>query len=378
MMINGRGEATLIRKRTFSVLTIAVMILSLTGCAGNQGKEKAYTDMKGLSSATQKQEKTSMEQDGKKLLFDADVSIPDTEKIYRVTLGPDEDKARRLGKKLMEDKYRNIARLSEWDLVATKTESADSETLADFALDDEWAVNYTDVVHDVSYGDYHGEDQYGKDAFLFRYGYTTDIIPNGMQMRPEEAGESVCSFFKDYTGFTFAPYRILAADSTEDGAKSGYYTVWLRAVYENFPVCIKSDSVPLGLNASISENGIVDFQGLFLLKKTGQDEVTKIVTLQSVMDRLKASFSQLSNSVEIRISHIALEYVSERQKGKSYLLRPVWAFYGTAAPEGGTGRDEDWVYLYSAEDGTLYDYGDLYSSRGGMQQAAGTSAAAKP
>lgn len=356
---------------TFIMIFLLISMSAVTGCSGGNTNNagNAYADLADIAEQTPHQINETLTKDGKELSIDADVELNSVESLREVTLIRDTDSAERMAAALITSKYKNVTKLSSLEWVATQTASPDSTALAALTLDcnNMWSADYTDVANDINYGQYYGEDAYGNEAYLFKYGYITDIVPRQMDLSPNEASDAVRAYFKDYTELSFQPYRILAADSTTDSTKPGYYTIWLRAVYDNVPICIKSDGCPIGVTALISKAGIVHFQGLFLLKQSAQKGVSKIVTLDSIMAQLKNNFALLSSSPRVDIYHISLEYVEQTNSDGSYTLRPAWCFYGEATPETGEGRSADCIFIFSAEDGTLYDCGDLYSNRGGAQ-----------
>lgn len=178
---------------------------------------------------------------------------------------------------------------------------------------------------------------------LFRYNVFTNTIPGDISFDSEEAANKISRFFVENSIFTYLPYKTLAANDQ----MTGYYTVYLRSIYDGIPVCISSnDGHSIGVHASISNDGMFYFQGAFAFSETGKRSNENTVSINSILTDFPDAFFRLAPEGNIQIHQISYEYILCNIGAGLYELRPAWCFYGTS--ETGEGACTDLVFKYDA------------------------------
>lgn len=179
--------------------------------------------------------------------------------------------------------------------------------------------------------------------FLFRYNVFTTTIPGDISFDSEEAANRISRFFEENSIFTYFPYKTLAANDQS----TGYYTIYLRAIYDGIPVCISSnDGHSIGVHASISNDGMLYFQGTFAFLETDRRSTENTVSINSVLTDFTDTFFRLAPEGSMQIHQISYEYILCNMGNGLYELRPAWCFYGTS--EISEGVCTDWVFKYDA------------------------------
>ena len=196
---------------------------------------------------------------------------------------------------------------------------------------------------------------YTEPDYLFRYNVFSDSAPVHISFGPEEAADKVKQFFRDKSIFSFEPYKILAGDDNGQG----YYTVYLRGSYETIPICVSANCGPgLGVHASVSDDGLFYFQGMFFLSETGRRESEPASSFESILEEFGSAFSLLAPSQsKTTIYHISNEYLLCNTDIGQYELRLGWCFY--AAAETAEGFVSDWVFKYDPTNAVPWSIGLL-------------------
>lgn len=331
------------------LMYLLVVMAVLQGCSARNAEGLETIDTVQAFAETPKTWNKEYTGENKTLCINADVILPENRRVDNITLIRDENNAKLMADELIMSRYENVAHQSEW---SWSVFGAD-RLVASFSVDEEnWNAHYLDVAADQS-GKYYEEE------FLVKYNHITQVRPAGLKMTSSEAAGKVCNYFERFSELDFLPYRVLCADSTTNPGQ-GFYTVWAQAVCDGIPVCPRMDGRPVGLGiyAWISEEEIFSFQCVFILKKDTQQEVSAIVPLDIVAERLGTSFSHFTNEAHVDVDKIVLEYYALQNSDGSYELRPVWSFYGESEAEGGFAAI-DWLFSYFADDGTLCYAGPL-------------------
>lgn len=332
------------------LMCLLVVVVVLQGCSARNAKGLETINTVQAFTDTPKNWEKEYVGENKTLYINADIILPESRMLDNITLIGDENSATRMANELIISQYENVSHTSDWSWSV----SSGDRLVTSFSLDAEnWNAYYLDVEADQS-------GLYCEEEFLFNYDHITQVKPTGLEMTSSEAAEKVCNYFESFSELEFLPYRVLAADSTNNHGQ-GFYTVWAQAVCDGIPVCPRMDGKPvsLGVYAWISEEKIFSFQSVFLLKKDTQQEISAIVPLDIVVDQLGSSFSHFTDAVHVGVNKIVLEYYALQNSDGSYKLRPVWSFYGESEAENNSVA-MDWLFSYFADDGTLCYAGPLF------------------
>lgn len=140
-----------------------------------------------------------------------------------------------------------------------------------------WSVDYINVANDMN-GILQEEDH------LFDDGYITTNQPEMCTLTPEDAGKIAVDFSMKWShDLTFYVNRILSVVDEDRGC----YMINVRAKFEGRPITTlaKAYSIAPQIDFHISDDGIFDFQGLFLLKEQSRASAS-LVAVEDAMKNL--------------------------------------------------------------------------------------------
>ncbi len=147
--------------------------------------------------------------------------------------------------------------------------------------------------------------------------YITSIIPDGMTMTGEEAGQAVAELMSNYSCFQFTPWNVQANFDSEK--QQGYYYILLQPEYQGIPVY---ETIP---NAYYSNQGLFASQGLMMLKETGWEPLSSSLSLEQAVASVVNNIPEASFCDSIQCDIVRLGYVKQEQEG-AVTLTPAWVF----------------------------------------------------
>lgn len=147
--------------------------------------------------------------------------------------------------------------------------------------------------------------------------YITSIIPDGMTMTGEEAGQAVAELMSNYSCFQFTPWNVQANFDSEK--QQGYYYILLQPEYQGIPVY---ETIP---NAYYSNQGLFASQGLMMLKETGWEPLSSSLSLEQAVASVVNNIPETSFCDSIQCDIVRLGYVKQEQEG-AVTLTPAWVF----------------------------------------------------
>lgn len=147
--------------------------------------------------------------------------------------------------------------------------------------------------------------------------YITSIIPDGMTMTGEEAGQTVAELLSNYSCFQFTPWNVQANFDSEK--QQGYYYILLQPEYQGIPVY---ETIP---NAYYSNQGLFASQGLMMLKETGWEPLSSSLSLEQAVASVVNNIPEASFCDSIQCDIVRLGYVEQEQEG-AVTLTPAWVF----------------------------------------------------
>lgn len=147
--------------------------------------------------------------------------------------------------------------------------------------------------------------------------YITSIIPDGMTMTGEEAGQAVAELMSNYSCFRFTPWNVVAHYDQQTG--QGCYLVDLQPEYQGIPVYETLS------NAYYSNQGLFASQGLVMLKETGWEPLSSSLSLEQAVASVVNNIPEASFCDSIQCDIVRLGYVKQEQEG-AVTLTPAWVF----------------------------------------------------
>lgn len=147
--------------------------------------------------------------------------------------------------------------------------------------------------------------------------YITSIIPDGMTMTGEEAGQAVAELMSNYSCFRFTPWNVVAHYDQQTG--QGCYLVDLQPEYQGIPVY---RALSYGY---YSEQGLFAAQGLMMLKETGWEPLSSSLPLEQAVASVVNNIPEASFCDSIQCDIVRLGYVKQEQEG-AVTLTPAWVF----------------------------------------------------
>lgn len=147
--------------------------------------------------------------------------------------------------------------------------------------------------------------------------YITSIIPDGMTMTGEEAGQAVAELMSNYSCFRFTPWNVVAHYDQQTG--QGCYLVYLQPEYQGIPVYETLSY------AYYSNQGLFASQGLMMLKETGWEPLSSSLSLEQAVASVVNNIPEASFCDSIQCDIVRLGYVEQEQEG-AVTLTPAWVF----------------------------------------------------
>lgn len=147
--------------------------------------------------------------------------------------------------------------------------------------------------------------------------YITSIIPDGMTMTGEEAGQAAAELMSNYSCFRFTPWNVVAHYDQQTG--QGCYLVYLQPEYQGIPVY---ETIP---NAYYSNQGLFASQGLMMLKEAGWEPLSSPLSLEQAVASVVNNIPEASFCDSIQCDIVRLGYVKQEQEG-AVTLPPAWVF----------------------------------------------------
>lgn len=147
--------------------------------------------------------------------------------------------------------------------------------------------------------------------------YITSIIPDGMTMTGEEAGQAVAELMSNYSCFRFTPWNVVAHYDQQTG--QGCYLVDLQPEYQGIPVYETLSY------AYYSNQGLFASQGLMMLKETGWEPLSSSLSLEQAVASVVNNIPEASFCDSIQCDIVRLGYVKQEQEG-AVTLTPAWVF----------------------------------------------------
>lgn len=344
------------KRKRFYIL-ISLTIFTLTGCGNSKETISEASmdlqDTKTVLANTADHIIASLSQDDKQLIIDADIIAGETDTLFEITVKTDENQVQKFISEQVLTKYPEIKEKAGENGSRDWSYSVDEQLQFSCTLDEDGTLGYLDVSKDINAPFLDGDH-------VYEYGYITELGVPGADMSASETAKKITLFLAEYSAFDFQPWNILAVDSPDNSEKSGYYSVSMQPVYKGLPISIKHDSaVPwFSTTISYSSEGIFSIQGLFLLSESKSTELKKIVSLDSILEKFKASFSAFACGDTISVTRVMLEYFSQMNEDGSYTLTPVWNIYCNDSRTEVINNEKKEILLrynnlYYAEDGEL-------------------------
>ena len=332
------------KKQTIPLqIVVLALCLLLSGCGKQQGASVHNADAPPLPTAMSATPEPAtepehisltLEENGKTLIIDADTPAPTTKTHHVITLGD-------------ADVYAELE-----ELLVEPILPSDEEIREDGGIWFDSKGNPLAMLHSSPiFTDF---ENYSILTGLFidpmfdtmRHQYITEEIPGDIAMDKYEAAEKAADFFETHSIFTFSPHKIL---SGTDGA-TGYYSIYLQAAYEETPIFpITASGHNAGTNASITNDGIVFFNGCFAFEESNRRILESPISFDSTLEKFTERFAAII-PCDMTIHTITQEYLFYRVDNGVYELRPGWCFYGTSNDE----MERDFGICYSMIDGAFY------------------------
>lgn len=314
------------KRKRFYIL-VALTVFFLTGC-GSSGatvskNNISLQDVKTALINTPDYVTASLSQDEKELIIDAEVTIGTTESLFEITVKSDEIQVQKFIEEQVKTKYPEISESVNEEEGNREWLYKENGQLQFFcSLSESGSIYCLDVLKDINTPYLDGEH-------LYEYEYLTELEAPGVTASSSEAAAPLSQFLSGYSSFDFQPWNILAGDRPDDNEKSGYYSISMQPVYQGLPIALVHDSVIPWFSTTVlySSEGIFSIHGIFLISTSETSEFEKIVSLDSVLEKFKTSFSAFALGDTVSVTRITLEYFPEINTDGSYTLSPVWSIY---------------------------------------------------
>lgn len=163
--------------------------------------------------------------------------------------------------------------------------------------------------------------------------YITSIIPDGMTMTGEEAGQAVAELMSNYSCFRFTPWNVVAHYDQQTG--QGCYLVDLQPEYQGIPVYETLSY------AYYSNQGLFASQGLMMLKETGWEPLSSSLSLEQAVASVVNNIPEASFCDSIQCDIVRLGYVKQEQEG-AVTLTPAWVFECS-----GTQSGQEYIHYFN-------------------------------
>ncbi len=316
--------------KLFKSFVGAVLALMVSFCSISAlGEEGSSTDSEILS--------MTFTNNGHVLTVQSMKPVYEASEIYTAAFERDEETFHTMLDELLVKQYPTVEKINDLCWMGY-TNGKLQATLGYSSL---WSISYTDVTNDMN-----GILQ--EEEHLYDDGYITANQPEMCTLTPEDAGRLAVEFAMEWShDLTFYVNRVLSVVDEDRGS----YMVNVRAKFQGRPIITlaKAYSIAPQIGFHISDEGIFDFQGLFLLKEQSREPVN-LVALEDVLENLGETFDAYSVFADICVNEVTLDYCMETSDNIHFSVRPVWCFDGT----GKTGSDDlshGVAFVYYADSG---------------------------
>ncbi len=332
--------------RKILLMTLAaVMLLScLTGCsqasAAEAAEETVYVPetVKVSSGATL---------EGKTLVINTEVTVPDLRKLEKITLNFDEEAYQAAGRELALAYYPHLKEEHREDGYRGWSEITEEGLGVVFHCQDD-GFEAGRCYYEYLDNDLNGQAMPGDESRSFEPYYFTENIPNKLGMTSAEAAEKIAGELEKYSCFTYEPWNVTACNIRENPDSSGYYSARMQPYFEGRPVC---GSGALNISTHMSAEGLFAFQGTMVLKETGRTAVSCAIDLDTAVERFREEFVEVAIRDRITVDRIAAGYIASSEYDGTWTLHPAWVF--EYWDSGGT-TEHSYVCAYKMETGTLF------------------------
>ncbi len=332
------------KKILFMILTAAMLLGCFTGCA-----QAAAAETTGETAYVPETVKISSgaSLEGKTLIIDTEVTVPDLGKLEKITLNFDEEAYQAAGKELALAYYPNLKEEHSEDGSRGWREITEEGLGVIFdCWDDGFEAGR--CYYEYLDNDLNGQAMPGDEGRSFDGYYFTENIPNKLGMTALEAAEKISEELHKYSCFTYEPWSVTACNIREDPDSSGYYSARMKPIFEGRPVY-----GPGALYASthMSAEGLFAFQGIILLKETGRTEISCAIDLDTAVERFREEFVEVAIRDAVVVDRIAAGYIASSEYDGTWTLHPAWVF---EYRDGDGTTERSYVCAYKMETGTLF------------------------
>ena len=338
-------------KRMILLLLCAVLTVScFMGCFQEQEAET-------VPMVAAPQTVSVMEQvvaDGKELIIDVQVEVPDLSTMEEIQLVFDEALLDTMVEELVHSQYPD---LKEGTMDGYRSWSVSTQEQLQFSLDCEaegfqagW-TGYLDVLRNLN-----GQDVEGDERMRWTPYYMTPHIPDKLNMTSEEAAQNMTDFLERYSCFEYKPWNMVAVNCGQVPDSSGYYQAEMQPYYDGRPVLI--DGVPY-VSACLSAEGVFTFQGMMVLKEQSRKPAAVTMTLEDAVAQFKEDVLADSRDGALTLNSIKVGYVAQSHYDGTRVLSPAWIFeYSAVRPHMNTGEEMTTYYTsaYRMNNGELLDF----------------------
>lgn len=334
-------------KRIACLLLSAVLAVScLAGCAQQELIEETLPKQTEIVSVTEE-----AQADGKTLVIDTTVEVPDLSSLEEVTLYFDEDLLDTMVEELVHSQYPELKE-GTMDGYRDWSVATEERLLFGFSVEDEgWEsgrTHYLDCLRNLN-GQHEEEDEHNS----FTPYYMTEHIPDQLEMTPEEAAETMAEYLGQYSCFTYMPWNVAAVNCRNQQDASGYYQMRMQPQFEGIPVYGHG---ALQVSACMSAEGVFTFQGIMVLKEQSRKAAEVSMTLEEAVEQFKVDFAEDPQGNRVTVDRIKVGYLAEAHYSGTWTLSPVWIFeYSAVRPRPDNQEEATYYYTcaYRMDDGSL-------------------------
>jgi len=289
----------------------------------------------------------------------AEIDIPDISSFSDVELGFSHEIADKAVDVLINRQYPELEAYQGpneyivYDLIKKRDE--DELPLCQLTIEPDAGFHYFEAINNIN-----NEYQISGDGqdHEREYEYIADVVPEGMQIKAEDAASQVAEFFERFSIFTFCPNNVCAYNNMLEDNK-GFYRVVLTACYHGVPILAKNGpdvSLPIMPQAYIANTGIFDAQGAVIFDVIEERPVESVVSLEDVYSSFRDRITVIAEGNEVEVSRISLAYLPSTLQNGNRLLVPAWVFECTDRRiENGRYVTNKISVLFRADNGDYWD-----------------------